>query len=90
MDEEGARRLLEQAFVLWFQPEVERRTAVGTLPNGFVLWAGQVIMDVDRTNPVVRLNGEVRGVLTARGETDCGRGARAFGRPAGPRQYVTD
>ncbi len=66
MDEEGGSRLLEQAFALWFQPEVERRTAAGTLSDGLVVWAGQVIMDPDRKDPIVRLNSEVRGVLTAR------------------------
>lgn len=66
MNEEAVKRMLAQSFELWFQPEIERRQVAGSLPEDFALWGAQVIMDPDRQAPVVRLNEEVRGVVTAR------------------------
>ena len=66
MDQQGANRLLEQSFQLWFRPEIERRKSTASLPNGFSIWAGQVIMDLELDAPIIRLNEEVRGVLSAK------------------------
>jgi len=61
-NQEIARRLLEQAFELWVGPEIERRQAAGLLPDGFVPFAAQIIMNVDAST-AVRLNEELSGRL---------------------------
>lgn len=80
MNDEAVNRTLAQAFELGFQPEIDRRLAAGALKPDFVLWGAQVIMDPDRAAPVVRLNEEVRGVVTAR--TDLPVTAGELARPA--------
>ena len=66
MTEDGADRMLQQAFELWFQPEIDRRVSAGTLPSEFSVWAAQVIMEPDGDSPVVRFSDQIRGVLTGR------------------------
>jgi hypothetical protein len=53
---------VQQVFDLWLNPEIERRRATGVLAEGFALYAGQIIINVDFP-PVVRLNQEIKGVL---------------------------
>jgi uncharacterized protein (UPF0332 family) len=60
MDKDMAEAVLEQAFTLWFNPEIDRRRAAGTLPDDFTLWAAQVVMVADDQENVIRLNDEVR------------------------------
>ena len=55
--------IVEQAFEFWFNPEIERRQAAGTLPDGFAVWAGQWLQDAEGAQ-IVRLNDEVRGEAT--------------------------
>lgn len=38
---------MRQAFGLWITPEIEHRRQTGRLPDGFSLYAAQVIMDMD-------------------------------------------
>jgi hypothetical protein len=42
---------MRQAFELWLNPEIEHRRQTGRLPNGFSLYAAQVIMDMDTDAP---------------------------------------
>lgn len=65
MDKEMAEAVFSQAFTLWFNPEIERRRASGKLPEDFVLWAAQVVMEVDGRENIIRFNEEVRGAYTA-------------------------
>jgi uncharacterized protein (UPF0332 family) len=60
-----AQRILEQAFDLWINSEIERRKLAGTLPKGFQLFIAQVVMNVDRALDV-RLNSEVKAVMKVR------------------------
>lgn len=59
-------RFVEQFFELWINPEIERRHKEGRLPEDFVLFAAQVIMNFDSPTEV-RLNKEVKAVV--RGES---------------------
>lgn len=65
LDNEIATRVMQQAFDLWINPEIERRRAAGRLPEDFALYAAQVVMDLDSELPQVRLNGEVKAVMSA-------------------------
>jgi hypothetical protein len=65
LDEEGATNLFNQAWELWFGPEIERRGAAGLLPETLTLLRMQVIWNDDRL-PEVRLNEEVHGQMVAR------------------------
>src|SRR5207302_7856928 len=47
-------------------PELDRRVASGMIPHGFVVWGAQVILDLDRKQPEVRINSEIRGVFQAK------------------------
>jgi HEPN domain-containing protein len=58
--------LLQQAFELWIEPEIERRRQAGRLPDGFKLHAAQVIFDMELDAPEVRLNDEVKAALQIR------------------------
>ena len=65
---------IRQAFDLWFNPEIERRREAGLLPEKFVLFAAQVVIDPDRKAPAVRLNEEVRGMFKAKPARRVGKG----------------
>jgi hypothetical protein len=65
--------LLEQAWRLWIEPEVAQRQASGTLPKPFELRAAQVLMEIDRPRQV-RLNEEVRAVISARAQRTIQKG----------------
>lgn len=71
---EVGERLLQQAFELWIQPEIERRRQAGTLPGGFSLSAAQIIFDLDTAAPRVRLNEEIRVVADLRVNRAIARG----------------
>ncbi len=64
LDEEMGRRFFEQAMEFWIKPEIKRRHDEGRLPQGFSLWAAQVMFDPPGGGPPeVRLNKEVRGTF---------------------------
>ncbi len=63
MEDDLGPKLIQQAFDLWINPEIERRRAAGRLPDGFTLYMAQVIFDLDAAAPEVRLNEEVRIAL---------------------------
>jgi hypothetical protein len=65
MNEQLASRILENAFKLWFEPEVKKRLADGRLKKGAAVWAVQVVLTLE-ADPDVRLNQEVRGAFVAR------------------------
>jgi hypothetical protein len=65
VEEGSSDRTLQHVFELWLTPEVERRRSTGQLPPNFQVWRAQIVFEVDA--PVrVRLNDEVRSVMTAR------------------------
>lgn len=64
--DEGGARLFEQVMELWVRPEVTRRMAEGRLAAPFEIRAVQVLFSPGSDPPLVRLNDEVTGVLTAR------------------------
>jgi hypothetical protein len=61
-DEETQVRAIQQAFDLWITPEIERRKAAGTWPNGTALTGAQILLPSPLDNkPIeIRLNQEVR------------------------------
>lgn len=61
-ENENAGHLLQEAFDLWINPEIEKRRATGSLPVGFQLVAAQHIQRPDGEN-ITRLNDEVRGMM---------------------------
>lgn len=69
----GARRMLQQAFELWINPELMRRRDAGLLPEGFQLFMAQRIQRPDGT-VAVRLNDEVRGVAMVKATRDVALG----------------
>jgi uncharacterized protein (UPF0332 family) len=64
-DPELGERVFEQAWQFWVGPEIERRQGAGLLPADFELSGAQVMFGMGNEPPEVRLNGEVRGVVTA-------------------------
>lgn len=67
------RRILEQAFEIWINPEIERRRTEGNLTDEFVLRAAQRLQRPDGVNEV-RINEEVRGIAFVRDVSDRGLG----------------
>lgn len=63
VDSEVGQKLFEQVWRLWLEPEIADRRERGDLPVEFVLHRAQVILGVEAP-PEVRLNEEVRGVVT--------------------------
>jgi len=55
-------RFVEQFLELWINPEIERRKTTGSLPENFVLYAAQVIMNFGAPAQI-RLNKEIKAVL---------------------------
>ncbi|MDP1826621.1 MAG: HEPN domain-containing protein [Archangium sp.] len=60
-----ATPLFDQAMELWVRPEIARRSATGTLPDGFRVERFQIVMHVDQPHQV-RLNDEIRGLMQVR------------------------
>jgi hypothetical protein len=65
VDEQMARHVLDQAFELWFAPELNRKVAAGLISEGFKVWGVQVLMDLDLDRPKIRFNEEIQGVFEA-------------------------
>lgn len=58
-------RVLEQMYTLWINPEIEKRRGAGNLPEPFILYAAQVVMNVDAALQV-RFNEEVKFIAEVR------------------------
>jgi hypothetical protein len=58
LDEQGAQHLFEEVLDLWIHPEIERRRAAGLLPDDFLVYKAQVVLNLDAPTQV-RLNHEV-------------------------------
>jgi HEPN domain-containing protein len=65
LNPELGRQVFEQTWQFWVGPEIERRRSAGLLPPDFELYRAQVIFAMGNEPPEVRLNDEVRGVVTA-------------------------
>ena len=63
-DANGYDRTIRQAFELWIEPEMNRRRQAGTIGAAFQLNMAQVVFDPTGGGPSVRLNEEVKGVLS--------------------------
>lgn len=66
---EFTKKVVGDAFKLWFAPELERRITVGELPTGVKIWAAQIIMDLEQPH-IINFNDQIEGVLAARKEPD--------------------
>jgi hypothetical protein len=58
--DEAQQRLRQQAFSLWVDPEIQRRSDRGLLPSNFAFLAAQIVFWPDGRPLEVRLNDEVR------------------------------
>lgn len=65
INDEIGKRLCEQVFSFWINPEIERRTKENRLPHGFKLLMAQIVMNVGQA-PIVRLNGEIKATMVVR------------------------
>jgi uncharacterized protein (UPF0332 family) len=63
MDDDLAVAVFNNIAKLYITPEIERRRARREVGEEIVLWAAQIILNVDAP-PVVRINSEIRGVFT--------------------------
>jgi hypothetical protein len=61
-DPEFTNAVLQNAFDLWFEPEIKRRQEAGALPKPFPLWAAQVILEPNGPG-TIRFNDQIRGVF---------------------------
>lgn len=57
-----AKRVFQQIFDLWINPEIEKRKSLNRLPNDFRLECAQIIFSLDRGGNKVRLNEEVKAI----------------------------
>ena len=71
--EEFGQRMLEQAFEMWINPELERRRVSGALKEPFQLLMAQRLQHPDG-NIIIRINDEVRGVASLRASRDLQKG----------------
>jgi hypothetical protein len=58
-----AQRMVQEAFNLWINPEIERRRSANTISSSFHLRAAQVIFNIGAGRPEIRLNEEVKAVM---------------------------
>ena len=65
VDDTFTKNLMQQAFDLWINPEIERHRESGTLPDDFVVYIAQVIIDLDVDAPEVRFNEEIKAMARA-------------------------
>jgi hypothetical protein len=62
--EEAANRLLKQVLKIWVYPEIERQIKRGRLQQPFSLYAVQIISFTDGRENIIRLNEEVKGLIS--------------------------
>jgi hypothetical protein len=74
---DGWDRTLGQVFALYFTPEIERRWAVGSLPQPFSLYMAQLLLPPDGEHRVL-LNDEVQGEALMRAPREIAKGERAL------------
>lgn len=60
VDPEFRDKVISQFVTLWLNPEIARRRERGTLPDGFRVYAAQVLLAPDGSAPEVRFNEEVK------------------------------
>lgn len=60
-----AQNLINQAFSVWINPELERRKKANLLPTGFSLQYAQIIFTLSGKN-LVRINSEVKTIIKAK------------------------
>ena len=65
---------MQSFFKLYVTPEIERRAAAGTLPDGFEIWRAQVLFPDGTTTAIIRLNDEVLGKWKVRGNFEPSKG----------------
>lgn len=70
VDEQTKEAVIRQAMEFWINPEIERRRAARTLPEGFALSAAQVILEPGADEPEVRLNEEVKAAVLVEAKRD--------------------
>lgn len=66
MKKEFSERILQQAFDIWINPELEKRKENGRIPDNFILWGAQIIFSGDRNFNKVRINDEIKVVIEAK------------------------
>lgn len=62
---------------IWFQPEIERRFAAGTIGDDFLLMMAQAVFPEEGENEI-RLNEQVRGVMLVEAHRDAELGEQAL------------
>lgn len=73
-----AKRIIEQAFQQWINPEMEKRKREGKLPSGKIKFrAAQILFSVGG-QPLVRINNEVRAVVEAKVKKSMKKGEKVF------------
>lgn len=73
MPPEGWARTFNQMYEGWFLPEIERRAAIGTLPDPFALYAAQALFPPEGSTRIL-LNDEVRGAGLMRAQRPIAKG----------------
>jgi len=63
---EISQRILQQFLDIWIMPEIKKRISAKSLPSGFVLRKAQVVMFPDERKSLVRLNDEVRAIISGK------------------------
>jgi uncharacterized protein (UPF0332 family) len=66
VDDEAGGRMWDWMRTTYIEPELRRRLETGTMREGDVIRSAQVVFWVDRDEPVIRLNEEVKGTMLAR------------------------
>jgi uncharacterized protein (UPF0332 family) len=66
MDEEIKERVFQHLMNIWINPEIERRKLSGEFGNNFLLLRAQVVFSLDNGRNYVRINNEVKAVVTCK------------------------
>ena len=60
LDDEAGKRLVQQIFEIWINPEIERRRTKVTTDDDSSVYAAQIIFDSELGKQIIRINDEVR------------------------------
>jgi len=77
MDEEIKQRVFQQVMDIWVNPEIKRRQEKGILAVNFSLKSAQIIFSRNQPNQI-RLNEEVKAVLTSIAKRDIKKGEAVY------------
>lgn len=78
MNEEFEQRVFQQVMDIFIIPEIEKRRKEGTIKDGTLITKMQIIFNLDKEKNEIRLNDEVRVIVTGKATRNIQKGEAVY------------